>query len=106
MDEGVAGPIRELDKAIPLVRIVPLYFARNRQNGWFGELWLRGLWLRGLWLSGLWLSGLWLSGLWLSGLWLSELWLGELRLRGLQRGLGSAPRVAGSLVLDNLPSSS
>src|SRR5512133_978258 len=86
MDEGVAGPIRELDEAIPFVRIVPLYFARNRREGWFRELWFRGLWFRELRLRGLWLSGLWLSG--------------------LQRGLGSSPRVAGVLVLDNLPSSS
>jgi hypothetical protein len=87
MDEGVAGPIRELDKTIPFLRIVPLYFARNRRDGWFRELW--------------WFRGLWFRELRLDELRLDELWLGR-----LQRGLGSALRVAGVLVLDNLPSSS
>jgi hypothetical protein len=39
MEESVAGPIRELDKAEPLIRTIPFHFARDRRGGWFGEFW-------------------------------------------------------------------
>jgi hypothetical protein len=45
MEESVAGPIRELDKAEPLISTIPFHFARDRRGGWFGEFWFSELWL-------------------------------------------------------------
>ena len=40
MEESIAGPVRELDKAVPLKSIVPFHLAPNRGRGRFAELWL------------------------------------------------------------------
>jgi hypothetical protein len=39
MEKHVSASVRELDKAVSLIRIVPLHFAPNRLGGWFFELW-------------------------------------------------------------------
>jgi hypothetical protein len=38
MEEGIAGPVRELDEAVPFLRIVPLQLPPNRPRGRFIEL--------------------------------------------------------------------
>jgi hypothetical protein len=38
--DGIAGPVRELDEAVPFFRIVPFELAPNRRRGRFAELWL------------------------------------------------------------------
>jgi hypothetical protein len=38
VDEGVAGPVRELDEAVPLSRIEPFQFTPNRRCGRLTEL--------------------------------------------------------------------
>jgi hypothetical protein len=38
VDEGVAGPVRELDEAVPLSRIEPFQFTPNRRRGRLTEL--------------------------------------------------------------------
>jgi hypothetical protein len=43
MEKSIAGPVRELDKAVPLNGIVPFHLAPNRGRGRFAELWLRNL---------------------------------------------------------------
>ena len=40
MEKSIAGPVRELDKAVPLKSIVPFHLAPNRGRGRFAELWL------------------------------------------------------------------
>ena len=40
MEESIAGPVRELDKAVPLNTIVPLQLSPNRRRGRFAKLWL------------------------------------------------------------------
>src|SRR3984893_1634719 len=40
MEKSIAGPVRELDKAVPLNSIVPFHLAPNRGRRRFAELWL------------------------------------------------------------------
>ena len=40
MEKSIAGPVRELDKAVPLKSIVPFHLTPNRGRGRFAELWL------------------------------------------------------------------
>ena len=38
MEKSIAGSVRELDKAVPLKRIVPFHLTPNCRRGWFVEL--------------------------------------------------------------------
>ena len=43
MEKSIARPVRERDKAIPLIRAVPFDCGQNRLGGRFVDLWFGGL---------------------------------------------------------------